>query len=54
MRLIKANLTLLYEDLIFLKSKWNEGETEGDIGIMGKKLANEVKDFCNSWKNILG
>lgn len=50
MKLVKNNLLLLRPELLIYCSQKNEDDTEGDIGDMGKNLAEEVseyiRDFC--------
>ena len=49
MRLLKNNLSLMHPDAIFLSSSSNEDQTEGDIFEMGERLANEVKQYIQSF-----
>jgi len=49
MRLLKNNLSLMHPDAIFLSSTSNEEQTEGDIFEMGERLANEVKQYIQSF-----
>jgi len=43
MKLVKDNILLLFPEGNFLCAGSNEGNTEGDIGEMGKRLAREVR-----------
>eukprot|EP00471_Norrisiella_sphaerica_P002386 CAMPEP_0184478970 /NCGR_PEP_ID=MMETSP0113_2-20130426/849_1 /TAXON_ID=91329 /ORGANISM="Norrisiella sphaerica, Strain BC52" /LENGTH=943 /DNA_ID=CAMNT_0026856933 /DNA_START=254 /DNA_END=3085 /DNA_ORIENTATION=+ len=45
MRLFKNHLALLFPNHLFLLSCQNEGHTEGDIGEMGGRLAEEIAEF---------
>merc|ERR1712038_340318 len=45
MRRFKNQLTLFCPKALWLLSSANEGQTEGDIGEMGSRLANEVDRF---------
>jgi Putative serine esterase (DUF676) len=49
MRLLKNNLSLNHPEAIFLTSSVNEDQTEGDIFEMGERLANEVKQYIQSF-----
>lgn len=49
MRLLKNNLSVMHPDAIFLSSSSNEDQTEGDIFEMGERLANEVKQYIQSF-----
>jgi poly(3-hydroxyalkanoate) synthetase len=49
MRLLKNNLSLSHPEAIFLCSQVNEDQTEGDIFEMGERLANEVKQYIQSF-----
>ena len=49
MRLLKNNLSLAHPEAIFLSSQANEDLTEGDIFEMGERLANEVKQYIQSF-----
>jgi len=51
MRLIKYNLSLLNSTLVFLSSTANQDDTETDFLTMGKRLANEVKNFIKEWND---
>lgn len=45
MKLLRNHLNYLHPEAMFLCSSINEDNTEGDIGDMGEKLANEVTTF---------
>ena len=45
MRLMKNNIALIHPEALFLCSNSNEESTEGDIGEMGVRLAQEVMNF---------
>mmetsp|Transcript_23203 Transcript_23203/g.22714 ORF Transcript_23203/g.22714 Transcript_23203/m.22714 type:complete len:293 (-) Transcript_23203:59-937(-) len=49
MRLLKNNLSVMHPDAIFLSASSNEDQTEGDIIEMGDRLANEVKQYIQSF-----
>ena len=49
MRLLKNNLSLQHPEALFLQSSANEELTEGDIFEMGERLANEVKQYIQSF-----
>ena len=49
MRLLKNNLSLAHPEALFLASGANEELTEGDIFEMGERLANEVKQYIQSF-----
>jgi Putative serine esterase (DUF676) len=49
MRLLRNNLSLTHPEAIFLASTANEDQTEGDIFEMGERLANEVKQYIQSF-----
>jgi poly(3-hydroxyalkanoate) synthetase len=49
MRLMKNNLSLNHPEAIFLSSTVNEDLTEGDIFEMGDRLANEVRQYIQSY-----
>ena len=51
MRLIKYNLSLINQNLVFLSSQSNQDDTESDFKILGERLANEVKQFMKEWNN---
>jgi len=56
MRLLKNNFSLIIPDALFLCSNSNEESTEGDIGEMGVRLAQEVVNYITEWcpGNTLG
>lgn len=56
MRLLKNHFSLLHPEALFLCSNSNEEATEGDIGEMGVRLAQEVTTYITQWcdKNRLG
>ena len=56
MRLLKNHFSLLHPEALFLCSNSNEETTEGDIGEMGVRLAQEVTAYITQWcdKNRLG
>lgn len=39
----------MHPDAIFLSSSSNEDQTEGDIFEMGERLANEIKQYIQSF-----
>jgi hypothetical protein len=47
LRLIKDNLTLFNPDALYLCSRANEEQTDGNIAEMGRNLASEVTHFVN-------
>ena len=47
MKLLKNHLNLLHPEAMFLCSCINEDNTEGDIGDMGERLANEVTTYIS-------
>ena len=47
MKLLKNHLNLLHPEAMFLCSSINEENTEGNIGEMGERLANEVITYIN-------
>ena len=47
MRLMKNNIALIHPEALFLCSNSNEESTEGDIGEMGVRLAQEVMNFIS-------
>lgn len=49
MRLMKNNIALVHPEALFLCSNSNEESTEGDIGEMGVRLAQEVINFITEW-----
>ena len=49
LRLIKNTISLISPGSILLPSCSNQEDTECDIIEMGKKLANEVKNFLKDW-----
>lgn len=49
MRLMKNNIALVHPEALFLCSNSNEESTEGDIGEMGVRLAQEVMNFITEW-----
>lgn len=49
MRLMKNNIALIHPEALFLCSNSNEESTEGDIGEMGVRLAQEVMNFITEW-----
>lgn len=49
MRLMKNNIALIHPEALFLCSNSNEESTEGDIGEMGVRLAQEVMNFISEW-----
>ena len=49
MRLMKNNIAVVYPEALFLCSNSNEDSTEGDIGEMGVRLAQEVMNFISEW-----
>eukprot|EP00927_Polykrikos_kofoidii_P064416 TRINITY_DN5960_c0_g1_i2.p1 TRINITY_DN5960_c0_g1~~TRINITY_DN5960_c0_g1_i2.p1 ORF type:complete len:621 (-),score=119.99 TRINITY_DN5960_c0_g1_i2:127-1989(-) len=49
MRLLRNNIALFVPDALYLCSTANEDETDGDIGGMGERLAEEVKGFVRDW-----
>ena len=44
MKMIKNNIALVFPEVMFLMSSSNEDHTEGDIGEMGVRLAQEVSN----------
>ena len=49
MRLMKNNIAIIHPEALFLCSNSNEESTEGDIGEMGVRLAQEVMNFITEW-----
>lgn len=49
MRTIKNHVALLYPSSHFLCSSQNEKKTDGDIGMMGKRLATEVREYISKY-----
>jgi triacylglycerol esterase/lipase EstA (alpha/beta hydrolase family) len=49
MRLLKNNLSLAHPEALYLASGANEELTERDIFEMGERLANEVKQYIQSF-----
>mmetsp|Transcript_7818 Transcript_7818/g.24319 ORF Transcript_7818/g.24319 Transcript_7818/m.24319 type:complete len:777 (-) Transcript_7818:77-2407(-) len=49
MRLLKNHIALLHPLAICLCSTANEDDTERDIEQMGERLAEEVREFVNTW-----
>lgn len=49
MRLMKNNIATVHPEALFLCSNSNEDSTEGDIGEMGVRLAQEVMNFIGEW-----
>lgn len=49
MRLLKNNIALLFPEAMFLCSSSNEDHTEGDIGEMGVRLAQEVNNYISQY-----
>ncbi|CAG9316223.1 unnamed protein product [Blepharisma stoltei] len=49
MRLMKNNIATVHPEALFLCSNSNEDSTEGDIGEMGVRLAQEVMNFISEW-----
>ena len=49
MRLFKNQISLKHPDAVILLSQSNEEQTEGDIMEMGKRLADEVKQYIQSF-----
>jgi hypothetical protein len=49
MRMIKNTISLINPGCVLLPSSSNQDDTECDISEMGKKLANEVKNFLKDW-----
>eukprot|EP00744_Colponema_vietnamica_P009335 GILI01013284.1.p1 GENE.GILI01013284.1~~GILI01013284.1.p1 ORF type:complete len:369 (+),score=101.19 GILI01013284.1:46-1107(+) len=49
MRLMKNNIATLFPDSLFLCSSINEDHTEGDISVMGSRLAQEVNHHIAEW-----
>ena len=47
MRLLKNNIALLFPEAMLFSSKANEEYTEGDIGEMGVRLAQEVTSYIS-------
>lgn len=42
---IRNNIKIFYPRAAFLLARSNEGQTDGDIGKMGERLAREIQDF---------
>lgn len=49
MKLLKNSVSMIHPEAIFLLSKKNENETEGDIEEMGVRLAAEVEEFIDQY-----
>lgn len=49
MQIFKTIFTIHNPNWHFLCSKSNEGVTDGDISLMGKRLADEIKDYIKIW-----
>lgn len=49
MRTMRNNMAVLYPGAIFLCSRCNEDNTEGDLGEMGTRLAQEVVNYIRDW-----
>lgn len=49
MKLLKNSISTVHPEAIFLLSKKNENETEGDIEEMGVRLAAEVEEFIEQY-----
>jgi pimeloyl-ACP methyl ester carboxylesterase len=49
MKLLKNSISMVHPEAIFLLSKKNENETEGDIAEMGVRLADEVNEFIEQY-----
>lgn len=49
MKLLKNQISLVHPEGVFLLSKSNEKQTDGDIQKMGENLANEVNEFIDMY-----
>eukprot|EP00921_Rhytidocystis_pertsovi_P014543 GHVQ01023499.1.p1 GENE.GHVQ01023499.1~~GHVQ01023499.1.p1 ORF type:complete len:1017 (+),score=145.88 GHVQ01023499.1:88-3138(+) len=49
MRLVRNNLSMVYSSAVILCATCNQDCTEGDIGTMGERLAEEVRVFVQDW-----
>jgi len=49
MKLLKNSISMVHPEAIFLLSKNNEKETEGNIEEMGVRLADEIKVFIDQY-----
>jgi hypothetical protein len=48
MKLINNNISIYFPECLILNCKSNENETEGDIDLMARKIAEEVKFYINT------
>jgi triacylglycerol esterase/lipase EstA (alpha/beta hydrolase family) len=49
MKMIKNNIALVFPEVMFLMSSANEEHTEGDITVMGVKLAHEINQHITEY-----
>lgn len=49
MKMFKNQISLIFPEGVFLLSKSNEKQTDGDIEQMGQNLATEVKEFVEMY-----
>jgi hypothetical protein len=49
MKMIKNNIALMFPEVMFLMSSANEDHTEGDIGQMGARLAQEINTHISQY-----
>ena len=49
LRMLRNNIAVAYPNTMFLCSKINEVSSEGDIGVMGHRLATEVTEYVDEY-----
>ena len=47
--MLRNNIAVVYPNTMFLCSKINETNSEGDIGVMGHRLATEVTEYVDDF-----